>query len=148
MKALRPSLKSADQSGSTASSRRAANEHPGRFGAGQQEDLKVSIANQLESDFGTLSELIHSHAMQQPAHPALTLDEIVLDYAALDERLDRMAVSLQREGMGIGDVIAISATTALEYAVAFLGSLRAGVVVAPLAPGQDACRFKRETAVP
>ena len=146
MKASRPSLKSADQSGSTANSRRAANEHPGRFGALQQENLLVSIANQLESDFGTLSELIHSHAMQQPAHPALTLDGVTLDYAALDERLDRMAVSLQREGMGIGDVIAIAATTSLEYAVAFLGSLRAGVAVAPLAPDMTPANLVRMLA--
>ncbi len=74
----------------------------------------MSISDLLESEFGTLSALLRDHAIRQPAHPALTLDGVVLDYAALDSRLDQIAASLQREGLGLGDVIAISAATSLE----------------------------------
>ncbi|MDB5731481.1 MAG: acyl--CoA ligase, partial [Variovorax sp.] len=88
----------------------------------------------LGQGFGTISELIRSHAAQSPRHPALVLDGRSLDYAALDRWMDRVAVALQRDGVKPGDVIAISAATSLEYAAVFLGSVRAGVAVAPLAP--------------
>ena len=127
-------------------SRCLSNEHPDLFSAALQGDPKVSISDMLESDFGTLSALLSGHAIRQPAHPALTLDGVVLDYAALDERLDQVAASLQREGMGIGDVIAICAATSLEYAVVFLGGLRAGVTVAPLAPDMTAANLVRMLA--
>ncbi len=63
-----------------------------------------------------------------------TAGERVLSFAALDRQLDRCAAALQRDGMQVGDVIAMGAATSLEYAVVFLGALRAGVAVAPLAP--------------
>ena len=47
----------------------------------------------------------------------------------------RIASSLQRDGIQPGDAIAICAATSVNYAAMFLGALRAGVVVAPLAPG-------------
>jgi acyl-CoA synthetase (AMP-forming)/AMP-acid ligase II len=48
--------------------------------------------------------------------------------------MDRVAASLDRDGVAAGEVISICAGTSLDYAVLFLGSLRAGVAVAPLAP--------------
>jgi acyl-CoA synthetase (AMP-forming)/AMP-acid ligase II len=52
--------------------------------------------------------------------------------------MDRVAAALQRDGIQPGDVIAICATSSTAYAVTYLGALRAGVVVAPLAPGATA----------
>ena len=49
--------------------------------------------------------------------------------------MDRVAAALQRDGLQSGDAIAICATSSIDYAAVFLGALRAGVVVAPLAPG-------------
>jgi long-chain acyl-CoA synthetase len=94
----------------------------------------VSFDDMLKQDFGTLADLIRAHAAVRPTHPALILDERVLNYAALDALMDRVAAALQRDGVKPQDAIAISGSTSLEYAVAFLGSLRAGVTVAPLAP--------------
>lgn len=88
----------------------------------------------FNNDFGTLSDLLREHAARQPTHPAIICDGQVLDYATLDRSMDRMAASLQREGLGVGDIVAMSAANSLAYVVAFLGSLRAGVAVAPLAP--------------
>ena len=48
--------------------------------------------------------------------------------------MDRVAASLQRDGLRSGDVIAICAHATARYAAVFLGALRAGVIVAPLAP--------------
>ena len=87
-----------------------------------------------KNDFSSLSDLIRTHATRQPTNSALILDGRRLDYAALDAEMDRVAAALQRDGVKPGETIAISAATSLEYAAVFLGSLRAGVTVAPLAP--------------
>ena len=91
-------------------------------------------AAQLAQPFGTLPALVRAYAKEQPAHPALIQDGHALDYAALDALMDRIAARLQRDGLGRGDSIAICAATSLDYAALFLGGLRAGVAIAPLAP--------------
>ena len=87
-----------------------------------------------KDDFSSESGLIRAHATRQPTNSALLLDGRRLDYAALDAEMNRVAAALQRDGVKPGEAIAISAATSLEYAVVFLGSVRAGVAVAPLAP--------------
>ena len=88
--------------------------------------------------FATIGDLIRSHAAQLPAQLALVDAHTQLDYAALDALMDRIAASLQRDGVQPGDVIALCAATSTRHAAVFLGALRAGVVVAPLAPGGTA----------
>nr|WP_233575631.1 class I adenylate-forming enzyme family protein [Noviherbaspirillum saxi] len=73
-----------------------------------------------------------------PTKPALVQDGTTLTYAELDALMDRIAASLQRDGIGPRDTIAICAGTSIPYAAVFLGSLRAGVAVAPLAPSSSA----------
>lgn len=84
--------------------------------------------------FGTLSALIRGHARRQPQPAALVKDGRSLSYEQLDALMDRVAAALQREGIAPQDTIAICADTSLAYAAIFLGALRAGVAVAPLAP--------------
>ena len=84
--------------------------------------------------FATLAELVRRHARARPAQPALVQGDAVLSYAALDALMDRVAASLQRDGLAPGDAIAICAQTSPRYAALFLGALRAGIAVAPLAP--------------
>jgi long-chain acyl-CoA synthetase len=88
----------------------------------------------LDQDFGLISELVRGYAQEQPQHPALIHDGRVLTYGALDSMMDRVAASLQRDGVQAGEVISICAASCVEYGAIFLGALRAGVAVAPLAP--------------
>jgi long-chain acyl-CoA synthetase len=88
----------------------------------------------LEIPFLTLSDLIRDHAKERSRHPAVIQDERELDYAALDAYLDRIAATLQRDGLKAKDAIAICASTSVEYLATFLAALRVGVAVAPLAP--------------
>src|SRR5262245_5562353 len=88
----------------------------------------------LQQDFGVIVDLIRGYALERPSHPALIHDEHVLTYGALDELMDRVAASLQRDGVQSGDVISICGASCVEYGAIFLGALRAGVAVAPLAP--------------
>ena len=92
----------------------------------------------LAQDFRTLPELIRLHATQKPRHPSLIQDGRSFDYQALDELVDRIAASLQRDGVKPKQAIAICAGTSIEYAAVFVGALRAGAAVAPLAPSSTA----------
>jgi long-chain acyl-CoA synthetase len=98
----------------------------------------MSIEALLEEDFVVLSDLIRRHASERPSHAALIQDERVVTYAELDRLMDRTAVALRRDGVEDRDAIAICASTSIAYAVTFLGALRAGVAVAPLAPSSTA----------
>jgi long-chain acyl-CoA synthetase len=88
----------------------------------------------LQQPFVPLPDLIRKHARERPRHAALVQEERRLDYAGLDSLMDRIAASLQRDGLKPQEAIAICAPTSIEYAALFLGALRAGVAVAPLSP--------------
>ncbi len=88
----------------------------------------------LDIPFLTLSDLIRDHAKERADHPAVIQDERKLDYAALDRYMDRIAATLQRDGLKAKNAIAICASTSIEYLAVFLAALRCGIAVAPLAP--------------
>jgi acyl-CoA synthetase (AMP-forming)/AMP-acid ligase II len=92
----------------------------------------------LRQSFGTIPDLIRAHAASRPDHPALMQDGRILSYRGLDALMDQVAAALQRDGVRPGDAVAVCAGTSIEYAALFLGSLRAGAAVAPLAPSATA----------
>ena len=87
-----------------------------------------------ELAFATIADLIHQHAQHRPAHPAVIAGGRAISYAAFDQLIDRIAASLQRDGIPVGGAVALCAAASIEYAAVFIGALRAGVAVAPLAP--------------
>jgi long-chain acyl-CoA synthetase len=88
--------------------------------------------------FYTVPGMIRAHAAARPDHDALIQDGRRLSYAELDARMDRVAAALQRDGVAPTESLAVCASTSLAYATLFLGALRAGVAVAPLAPSSTA----------
>src|ERR1700712_2423724 len=94
-------------------------------------------------DFGAIADLVAIHAEQSPHRPALRDAGTTLTYAELDALMDRIAASLQRDGLGAGDAIAICTASSVPYAAVFLGALRAGIAVAPLAPGSTPASLAR-----
>ncbi|RYF34934.1 MAG: 4-coumarate--CoA ligase [Comamonadaceae bacterium] len=97
----------------------------------------------MDREFGAIADLIRIHARQRPSSLALRDGKSTLTYAELDALMDRIAASLQRDGLQPGDAIAICAAASVPYAAVFLGALRAGVAVAPLAPGSTAASLAR-----
>jgi long-chain acyl-CoA synthetase len=85
-------------------------------------------------DFRDLPSLIAEHARERPTSPALWVGEGLVDYREFDALMDRVAAALQRDGLGPGDTVAICASSSIAYLAVFLGALRAGLAVAPLAP--------------
>ncbi|HET7730666.1 MAG TPA: AMP-binding protein [Usitatibacter sp.] len=94
----------------------------------------MSEALALARPFGTLPELVRAHAAARPAQAAIVDGERRINYAQLDARMDRIAAGLQRQGLVPGDRLALCGDNSLDYAVAFLGALRAGVVAALIPP--------------
>lgn len=88
----------------------------------------------LDTPFCLLPELIARHAVERGDHPALVQESKQLNFRELDHQADRVAAALQRDGLVAGDSIAICGSNSIPYALLYIGALRAGVVVAPLAP--------------
>ena len=74
----------------------------------------MTIDEVLAQDFRTLPELIRIHAAQRPRHIALREDARSLDYRALDERVDRIAASLQRDGVKPKQAIAMPPSSSIR----------------------------------
>ncbi len=106
----------------------------------------MPVGDILSRDFGDLPELIRTRAAERPSSTALLDDERRLSYAKLDILMDRVAAALQRDGVRPRESIAICAANSIEYAVVFLGALRAGVVVAPLSPSSTAATLSKMVA--
>lgn len=87
-----------------------------------------------ESPFLLIADLVREHALERPGAPALRDADQTLSWSALDALMDRVAAALQRDGLQPGEAIAICAQSSVRYAALYLAALRAGVVVAPMAP--------------
>ena len=94
----------------------------------------MTPADLLARPFGTLPALIGAHAAERPEHTALVQGRRRISYAELDALMDRVAVGLQRDGVEPGAAVAACALTSIDYVAVFMGGLRAGVAMAPLAP--------------
>jgi acyl-CoA synthetase (AMP-forming)/AMP-acid ligase II len=84
------------------------------------------------TEFSSISDLVRLHARQRPYRAALLQGSSGYSYGALDALMDRVAASLQRDGVRPGQAIALAGLSTPLQAAVFLGALRAGVVVAPL----------------
>ena len=93
-----------------------------------------TATDMLAQPFGSMPELIRLHAREQPQKTAVQMDEGALTYAEFDTLVDRIAASLQRDGVEVGEAVSVCAGTSLEYAALYIGVLRAGAATAPIAP--------------
>ena len=96
--------------------------------------INPSLAITPDTPFMALPDLLRRHAQARPNQAALSDGLQTLTYGELDRLMNRVAAALQRDGCQPGDVVGVCAQTSVTYAALFLGALRAGVVVAPLAP--------------
>src|SRR5690554_7274226 len=97
-----------------------------------------TISERIKRPFQTLSDMLRQTAFEQPGHPAIILNESVIDYQSFDRIVDAVAASLQRDGFLPGEVVAVCAQTSIRYMAIYCGCLRAGGVLAPLPPSARA----------
>ena len=96
--------------------------------------------------FRAIPDLVREHARDHPAQPALIQGNRSMDWAGLDAMADRIAASLQRDGVQPTQSIAICAANSIEYVCVFIGALRAGVAVAPLPTGSQPAQLAGMTS--
>ena len=87
-----------------------------------------------EAEFLDVPGMLAEAAVAQPLATALVDGERRFTFAEFDAAIDRVAATLQREGLGPGHTVAVVAAANAEYLFVFFGALRAGLAVAPLAP--------------
>lgn len=86
----------------------------------------------LAGPYATLSDLVRAYAEERPDHPAVVDADGMLTYGQLDARADRVAAALQRDNAA--KAVSIVSYSRNDYVTVYLGALRAGLAVAPLAP--------------
>ncbi|OYY90075.1 MAG: 4-coumarate--CoA ligase [Sphingomonas sp. 28-66-16] len=111
----------------------------------------MTAETMLASSFATLPDLIRAHAAERGTKLALISSAGTIDYATLDRRIDQVAAALQRDGVQPRSCIAICAAPSIDYAIVFLGALRAGCAATPLAPsatGPDIAAMINDSGAP
>ncbi|MDQ1697546.1 MAG: long-chain acyl-CoA synthetase [Frankiaceae bacterium] len=85
-----------------------------------------------QSDGGNLASLVRRAAAAAADKPALMSNAATLTWQELDEQVDRLATALQARGLAVGSRVAVLLPNSVEFAVAYFGTLRAGLVAQPL----------------
>ena len=73
-------------------------------------------------------------AAERAGHPAVRMDDLVLDYSELREAAGRVTSLLSSAGVAPGDRVGIMLPNVPAFPVAFYGALAAGAVVVPMNP--------------
>ena len=94
----------------------------------------MTAADQLGRPLGTLADLVEAHARERPDHVAVADGHASLTYRAFGRLVDRVAAALQRDGVASGEAVAICAASSIAYLATFVGILKVGAAVTPLAP--------------
>lgn len=100
----------------------------------------MPTASTVEDDLAAVTnvaEIVRVRARQHGDDPVLAqlgrTDSWT--WRQLDEQVDRAARTLRGRGLQQGQTIALDAPNSLEWLAAYLGALRAGLVVVPVNPG-------------
>jgi long-chain acyl-CoA synthetase len=94
---------------------------------GKAEDL-------MRAEFGSFSTVLSAHAAEVPEQAALVDANSQMSWREMEVATDRYAAALQRDGLRPGEAVAVCAFNSVAYAAVYLAVVKAGGVVAPLAP--------------
>ena len=81
-----------------------------------------------------LAQNLLDTAAADAAHPALRMDDAVLNYGEFRDAALRVAASLQARGIEPGDRVGLVLPNVLSFPVTFYGALLAGAAVVPMNP--------------
>jgi len=94
----------------------------------------VDIVEYVTQEFGTLDELFRMRVTEHPDRVAAICADRQVTFEELDALADRIASSLQRDGVQPGHMVSICASSSIDYVAIFIAILRVGATVAPLPP--------------
>jgi long-chain acyl-CoA synthetase len=90
-----------------------------------------------------IADFVRDAAGKRPDHPALVTRTEQLSWAEVDRRVDRAARDLSSRGLERGARVALMIGNRPEFAIAYFGILRAGLVAVPLNTGYTAHEVAR-----
>ena len=91
----------------------------------------------------TLPELVEASAAAHPDRPAVRSSSARLSYAELNERANRLARLLIRNGAGRGDLVAMVLPRSVDYLVGALAVVKTGAAYLPVDTGYPADRINQ-----
>ncbi|WP_053556594.1 class I adenylate-forming enzyme family protein [Sphingopyxis sp. 113P3] len=100
----------------------------------------------MAQPFGTFADLVALQAAAQPDATAIVCEGRTISYGELDDLANRVAAALQRDGVQPRGVAAICAHSSIAYAAVFIGTLRAGAAISPLAPSATPAQLRAMVA--
>ncbi|WP_229742194.1 long-chain-acyl-CoA synthetase [Gordonia jinhuaensis] len=80
----------------------------------------------------SIGKIFQKHAAAHPDRPALRFEGKSYSYGEVNRAVNRHAALLQREGVGVGDVVAILSTNRPEAVLAMLAAVKIGAVAGML----------------
>jgi len=81
-----------------------------------------------------LAAFLAAHALATPAREAVACEATRLTFGEVDEQSTRLANALVSRGITVGDRVAIHLANRAEFAVAFMGVVKAGAIAITLNP--------------
>jgi long-chain acyl-CoA synthetase len=82
----------------------------------------------------SLNAMLEQAVAEHARHPAIRMDDLVLDYSELREAAGRFTSLLSSLGVTAGDRVGIMLPNVPAFPIAFYGALGAGAVVVPMNP--------------
>ncbi|MFM0300727.1 amino acid adenylation domain-containing protein [Paraburkholderia sediminicola] len=89
---------------------------------------------ELQPETDSVLALFAHHASETPHRVALADTDTQLTFAELDDASDRIALALQRRGVGAEQPVAVCIERSVRFAVALLGVMKSGAYAVPLDP--------------
>jgi long-chain acyl-CoA synthetase len=88
----------------------------------------------VSSPSAGISDLLRAAARESPSSPALVDGARRLTWAEFDALVTRAALAMIATGARPGDRVSLTLPTGADFAVAYVGALRAGLVAVPIDP--------------
>ncbi len=82
----------------------------------------------------TINDLIEEIVTQFPEKTAISFNDISLSYKQLSERVTALSTYLVQQGIGAGNIVALSVDRSVEMVVCLLAILKSGAAYLPLDP--------------
>ncbi|WP_311315091.1 non-ribosomal peptide synthetase [Streptomyces naphthomycinicus] len=114
------------------------------LGADERRELVVARNATTRPEPGaTLPVLFERQAERTPHAPAVAEDGLVLTYAELNDRANRLARLLVRDGVGSADLVALALRRSADAVVAMLAVGKTGAAYLPLDPDHPGDRVRQ-----
>ena len=105
------------------------------------EEVREGIRAYVQQPFGLFTHLFQAHVHLHPQKTSLICGDETITFEKLEDLSNRIAARLQAEGVGLGGVVSVCASTSIPYIAVFLGVLKTGAAVSPLSPSATAAQL-------